>query len=234
MAIAFNTQTVVSAEGLGRSFASTTVIADVSLKLNRQSTTALVGPSGSGKSTLLSLLGLLLDKSAGHLELFGSSVESLDAGTRACCRRLGIGFVFQHTQLIGALRAIDNVLVQTHFLHAEDRKVLMTRIEGGVTTLPKRALVLLEAFGLKDRVHHFPHQLSVGQKRRVALARALLLKPPLLIADEPTNDLDAISAQLVCEALFSAAADGHALIFATHDNNLARRADVTVSLGRAI
>jgi putative ABC transport system ATP-binding protein len=203
---------------------------DIGVKLKRGRSLAVVSPSGTGKSTLLSILGLLLRKSSGSLELGGQDVDSMNAGKLAETRRLDIGFVFQHTQLIGSLRALDNAAVGASFLHRTDTAPLEKRFGERRHNFRERAERLLCDFGLKERLYHFPHQLSVGQKRRVAVARALLLAPPLVIADEPTNDLDANSAAVVIEALFAICGRGGALVFATHDRGLAAKADDTLDL----
>ena len=225
-------QLLVRTAGLGRSFGKEKIISDLDLQLPSGNSLAVVSPSGSGKSTLLAIIGLLLNKSEGELEVCGQNVREMSAASKARVRRLQIGFVFQHTQLIGSLRAIDNVLLGADLLHRSDAAHLAARQLPGVgsKSWPTRAEELLCGFGLERRLHHFPHQLSVGQKRRVAVARALLLAPPLLIADEPTNDLDSASATLVAEALFATPATGTALLLATHDLALAQRAGGIVEL----
>jgi putative ABC transport system ATP-binding protein len=230
------TDALLAAQGLGRSFAYEHIFADLSFKLTRGMSAAVVGPSGAGKSTLLSVLGLLLNKTAGNLAFYNKDVENLNASDLARHRRLNIGFVFQHTQLLGSLRALDNVLIGKTLLRRQDNQSLRERFASDTqhATLPnilcERAEELLTSFALTERRYHFPHQMSVGQKRRVAVARALLLKPPLILADEPTNDLDAASAKLVASALFSAVEQGQTLVYATHDEGLASRADMIIEL----
>ena len=221
---------VLQAEGLGRSFAHEAVFANLDLTLARSSSIAIVSPSGMGKSTLLFVLGLLLDKTAGSLKVYGNEASELDVATLARHRRLDIGFIFQHTHLIGSLRVLDNVLVGANLLHRGDAEILNARLDSNRRALRERAQELLVSFGLAERLQHFPHQLSVGQKRRVAVARALLLKPPLIIADEPTNDLDTKNAEKISESLFEAVAAGHALVYATHDEDLAKKADSVIDL----
>ncbi len=173
---------------------------------------AVVGPSGGGKSTLLSIAGLLLAPSAGEVLVYGHNVSALADGELSALRAATFGFVFQHTQLIGSLRAADNMLVPACF-----GKASMEDAAVRVTDLVKR-------FGLERRVNHFPHQLSVGQKRRVALIRALALSPAVLVADEPTNDLDEETRAEVVRTLLGYADAGHAVLLATHDRELAARA----------
>jgi ABC-type lipoprotein export system ATPase subunit len=221
---------LVSAHHLNRSFGAEIILQKITIKLQRGQSLAIVSPSGTGKSTLLSILGLLLRKSSGSLELYGQDVDSMNADKLAEARRLNIGFVFQHTQLIGSLRALDNAAVSANLLHRSDAAPLEKRFGTRRPNFYERASKLLGDFGLEDRLYHFPHQLSVGQKRRVAVARALLLEPPLVIADEPTNDLDAASADVVRDALFAVCNRGGALVFATHDRTLASKADTLLDL----
>ena len=217
---------LLEAHNIRRRFGSEWVIDDVSLSVQRGQSIAVVSPSGTGKSTLLSILGLLLDKTEGTLIIAGKNVDTLSAQERAAIRRCGQGFIFQYTHLIGSLRALDNVLVPSRLLQRADKTLL------DVFTLETRARSLLDSFGLENRLYHYPHQLSVGQRRRVAVARALLCDPPLIFADEPTNDLDSESARLVSEALFGRLVDGAALVIATHDPALIQRADTVVDLTR--
>jgi ABC-type lipoprotein export system ATPase subunit len=208
----------VEAAGLGKSYDGTAIIEDTSFVAEGGDTIAFVSPSGSGKSTLLSMLGLLLTPTSGDVIVNGERTAGLSDERLAALRRETFGFVFQHTQLIGSLRAWENVAVPARF--AKDRAF----------DDKARALELLERFGLADRAYHYPFQLSIGQKRRIATARALLLSPRVLIADEPTNDLDATSATSVTEALFDHAERGGILLYATHDPELAARAKTVMRL----
>jgi putative ABC transport system ATP-binding protein len=207
-----------------KGFGAGDILKEVSLQLDRGQSLAIVAASGAGKSTLLSIAGLLLEPSEGELFIDDEDVVGLNDDARSGLRAEKIGFLFQHTQLIGALRAVENVSVPVNFIQTASRK------------LPKTAVVnkaekLLASLGLEKRLYHYPHQMSVGQKRRVATARALFLDPPLVIADEPTNDLDAENARIVTDALFSRVASGEAgLLLATHDEKLANRADQILHL----
>jgi len=205
---------LLQVKGVSKSFGENEIIRDTSFAVDEGDTLAFMSPSGSGKSTMLSITGLLLTPDTGEIIIEnGGDALKLGDTERSKLRQRMFGFVFQSTQLIGSLRAIENVTAPAGFA-------------GKLDFDPReRATELLERFGLVDRMQHFPHQLSVGQKRRVALARALLLSPRIIIADEPTNDLDAASAETVAAALFDYAAQGHALLYATHDEQLAARAD---------
>lgn len=205
---------LLSINKVSKAFDGTTIIKDTSIEINPGDTIALVSPSGSGKSTMLSMAGLLLTPDEGSIiTQDGKDALALEDAELSQLRQRLLGFVFQSTQLIGSLRAIENVAAPANFIKCE---------------LPfnpeERAAELLERFGLADRMLHYPHQLSVGQKRRIAVARAMLLEPKIIIADEPTNDLDEASAAEVADALFEYAAQGNALLYATHIGGLAERA----------
>jgi ABC-type lipoprotein export system ATPase subunit len=207
-----------------KDFGTGNILTDVSLTLDRGQSLAVIAPSGVGKSTLLSLAGLLLQPTSGEVLIDGVEPASLDDNARSELRAERIGFLFQHTQLIGSLRAIENVTTPANFVPAAARRLSKAGLE-------QQALQSLSALGLADRLYYYPYQLSVGQKRRVATARALLLDPALIIADEPTNDLDAANARIVLDALFARVHTGEAgLLFATHDESLAQRADGILKL----
>ncbi|WP_417118948.1 ABC transporter ATP-binding protein [Olsenella phocaeensis] len=195
-----------------------TILAGCDLDVGAGESVAVVGASGEGKSTLLSIAGLLLTPSAGTVLVDGTDASRLSDQGLSALRARAFGFVFQHTQLVGSLRAIDNILVPACFGGAD------------MAAAAERAAALIELLGLSHRANHFPHQLSVGQKRRVALARAMVLSPLAIVADEPTNDLDSASAGIVEEALLGYADEGHAVLVATHDMALARSASRAVRL----
>lgn len=205
---------------VSKAFDGTSVIEDTSFTIASGDTIALTSPSGSGKSTLLSMAGLLLTPDTGTIVTQdGTNALELPDGELSRLRQTLLGFVFQSTQLVGSLRAIENVTAPAHF------------VSGKLPFKPQeRAAELLERFGLGNRLYHYPHQLSVGQKRRVAVARAMLLQPKIIIADEPTNDLDEASAAEVEAALFDYAAEGNALLYATHIPTLAARAKTVMTL----
>lgn len=207
-----------------KDFGDGPILRDVSLELERGQSIAVVAPSGAGKSTLLSIVGLLMAPDSGSLLIDGQDVLALNDDVVSQVRAEKIGFLFQHTQLVGSLRAIENVTTQLSFVKSPDRKL-------GVQQADQRAEELLQQLGIEDRMHYFPSQMSVGQKRRVATARALFLEPEFIIADEPTNDLDQANADIVVAALFSRVESGEAgLIYATHDMQLAQRADAICRL----
>lgn len=205
-------------ENLGKSYDGNVILENISFAAEPGDSIAFVSPSGSGKSTLLSMLGLLLSSTTGTVVVDGQDSDALGDKELSRLRRQTFGFVFQHTQLVGSLRAVENVMAPANF----------------AGKLPfdarERAEQLLDGLGLDDRLMHYPYQLSIGQKRRVSVARALLLDPPIVIADEPTNDLDADSSASVADTLFERAANGGILLFATHDRELASRASRVMHL----
>jgi len=211
--------TLLEVHGISKSFGENEIIRNTSLSVNVGDTIAFTSPSGSGKSTMLSMIGLLLTPDSGEILLEDeTNALALDDKALSRLRQRLFGFVFQSTQLVGSLRAIENVTAPTGFAGKLDFDAV------------ERAKELLEQFGLSDRMYHYPSQLSVGQKRRVAVARAMIMKPRIIIADEPTNDLDEESAHTVIDALFAYAADGNALLYATHDAALAQRAATIMTL----
>jgi putative ABC transport system ATP-binding protein len=179
---------------------------------------ALVGRSGSGKSTLLNLLGLLDRPSSGEIRLAGSDAGALGDRERTAVRAGRVGFVFQAFHLLDYRTATENVEVA--LLHA------------GVPRRERRgrALEALDAVGLSHRAHAAPATLSGGEKQRVAIARAVASRPSVLLSDEPTGNLDSVSAQSVLEILDSLKPTGVALVTVTHDAEVAAAADITVTL----
>jgi putative ABC transport system ATP-binding protein len=179
---------------------------------------AVVGPSGSGKSTLLNLVGCLDTPSDGQYQLGGEAVAGLDRDQLADVRNRRVGFVFQNFNLLPQLTALENVEMPLMF--------------GGVGRRERRrrALGQLEQVGLSDRVEHRPTELSGGQMQRVAIARALAMEPDIILADEPTGNLDTGSGSDVMSLLGALSEQGRTLIVVTHDQHLARRAHRVVEI----
>jgi putative ABC transport system ATP-binding protein len=179
---------------------------------------AVVGPSGSGKSTLLHAIGGLAGPTSGHIHLADVAVYDLGPDARAALRRNEIGFVFQTFNLVPYLTCLDNV-------------ALPAVLAGKSSADARRgALGLLERVGLTARRTHRPGQLSVGERQRVAIARALVNGPSLLLADEPTGNLDPATAGQVLELLRELNEEGHTLVMVTHDPDLAERAERVLRL----
>jgi len=173
---------------------------------------AIVGASGSGKSTLLGLLAGLDVPSEGTVLLQGSPLFSLDEDERAALRGRLIGFVFQSFQLLPTLTALENVMLPLEL--------------GGVDDAGQRSREWLDRVGLSHRVHHYPRTLSGGEQQRVALARAFVTSPKVILADEPTGNLDTATGEAVIELMFSLRErEGTTLVLVTHDASLARRCD---------
>ena len=176
-----------------------------------------MGPSGSGKSTLLGLLAGLDDATSGAIRLNGTDITRLEEDALALVRGRTLGFVFQSYQLIPTLTAEENV------------RLPMELTGGGEDH--GRARELLETVGLGERWHHYPVQLSGGEQQRVALARAFMCKPPILMADEPTGNLDSANGQHVLELLIQLnQKEGTTLVMVTHDRELASHASRTIEL----
>lgn len=207
---------MLEVDRISKSFATPSgplsVLEDVSFVLAAGGRLAIMGPSGSGKSTLLSILGTLEEPTSGTVRLGGlDPFAALPAG-RAAFRNRQIGFVFQEHQLLGSLTALDNVVVPA---------IASGRVTPGIET---RARELLDRVGLGSRLGHLPAELSGGERQRVAVARALLLEPRLVLADEPTGQLDARTAATVTDLLVELASEsGRMLVVVTHADAVARR-----------
>jgi putative ABC transport system ATP-binding protein len=195
------------------------ILRGINLEVPAGQFVAIMGASGSGKSTLLGLLAGLDTATAGSIILDGTDITGLSEDELALVRGSKIGFVFQSYQLIPTLTAEENVLLPHELMGGEAR--------AGV----ERARGLLESVGLGDRMDHYPVQLSGGEQQRVALARAFMVKPPMLMADEPTGNLDSVNGRHVLDLLLSLNQREHTtLVLVTHDVTLASRADRIVTL----
>lgn len=185
---------------------------NVSLEIAGGEHLAIIGPSGSGKSTLMHILGCLDRPTSGSYRFGGREVGALSEEERSHLRQREIGFVFQFFHLLPRLTAVGNVELPMLFAGIGRRE------------RRRRAMEALRAVGLEDRVEHRPDQLSGGQRQRVAIARAVVMEPSLLLADEPTGNLDRASAEEVMELLESMNREGRTLVVVTHDPEVAARA----------
>ncbi len=193
------------------------ILKGISLSIPAGQFVAIVGASGSGKSTLLGLLAGLDTPSEGEIWLDGTPIHNLAEGDLAAVRGRKIGFVFQSYQLISTLTALENVLLPFEL-----------NVEGSGL---KQARALLEAVGLAERMDHYPVQLSGGEQQRVALARAFVVDPPIVMADEPTGNLDSANGRLVLDLLLDHnGRAGATLVLVTHDPEIAARADRKIVL----
>jgi len=193
------------------------ILKGISLSIPAGQFVAIVGASGSGKSTLLGLLAGLDSPSSGEIWLDGTPIHNLAEAELASVRGRKIGFVFQSYQLIPTLTALENVLLPFEL-----------NVEGHGL---KRAQALLESVGLGERMEHYPIQLSGGEQQRVALARAFVVDPPIVMADEPTGNLDSSNGRLVLDLLLERNSHaGATLVLVTHDAEIASRADRKIVL----
>ncbi len=218
---------MIVAQGLEQTFSSAghplAVLRNIDLRIEPQGFVAIVGPSGSGKTTLLGLLAGLDRPSAGSVTLDGQNLNELTEDQRARLRAEKVGFVFQTFQLIPTLTALENVLVPIELRGAAR--------DGGAARAEDRATRLLARVGLADRTHHYPAQLSGGEQQRVALARAFAAQPKILLADEPTGNLDADTGRAVIDLLVELNREARTtLVLVTHDPELARRARRVIRL----
>lgn len=194
------------------------ILTDWDAKFTTGEVVAITGPSGRGKSTLLYLLGLMLKPGAGQLLIDGADVAGLADARRARLRASEFGFVFQDAALDATRTVLDNV-IETVLYRGEPRE-----------PAKRRALELMGQFGVDLRAHHKPGQVSGGQAQRIALCRALLNAPRILLADEPTGNLDPESATIVVDAMRAQAHDGGTVVVATHDPALVVRCDRVITL----
>ena len=203
----------------GKGDARVPALRDVSLSFERGTLTLVMGPSGSGKTTLLSMLGCLLSPDEGTVFVDGLAVNALTEPQKTAIRQKKISFVFQAFRLFHSLSAIDNVAVGFEIRDpAEPRRMEMARN-------------LLLQFGLGNKLHQEPNELSPGEKQRVAIARALAGNPPILLADEPTASLDAKAGKNICEILRNQASEhGRTVVVVSHDPRWREFADRTITL----
>jgi putative ABC transport system ATP-binding protein len=196
----------------------------VDMRINAGDFVALMGASGSGKSTMMHLLGCLDTPTTGRYLLEGRDVGSLSAQERARLRNQRIGFVFQTFNLLPRLTALDNVALPLLYRAAEKQG------NAEPASPRKRALVALERVGLAERAGHRPTQLSGGQRQRVAIARALVGDPALILADEPTGNLDSSTGGDIMRLLAELHAEGRTLLLVTHDRAVADQAEYTLHM----
>jgi putative ABC transport system ATP-binding protein len=214
---------LIRLDGVGKVFyteeVETHALANVHLSVDDGEYVAIAGPSGCGKTTLLSILGLLDTPTAGVYELKGHPVSGLTAAQRARIRNREIGFIFQAFNLIGDLTVYENVelpLTYRNDLSAAERR--------------ERVQDALERVGMAHRVKHYPAQLSGGQQQRVAVARAIAGRPSVLLADEPTGNLDSVNGEAVMELLRELHREGATIIMVTHDPRYEQHAERSIHL----
>ena len=207
---------IISVRGISKqvtdSTGTLTILHDIDFSLQPRESVAIVGASGSGKSTLLSIIAGLDVPSAGKVQLAGTDLFSLDEDSRAEVRARSVGFVFQSFQLLGNLTALENVMLPLELMGHNDARA--------------QATAMLQRVGLGERLRHYPKVLSGGEQQRVALARAFVVRPEVLLADEPTGSLDFATGETVMSLMFDMNREaGTTLVLVTHDRAIASRCD---------
>jgi putative ABC transport system ATP-binding protein len=199
------------------------ILRDIDFALNARETAAIVGASGSGKSTLLSIIAGLDTPTGGTVRLAGQDIFALDEDARAALRARQVGFVFQSFQLLGNLTALENVMLPLELDGRKDARAAATE--------------MLSRVGLSQRLSSYPKVLSGGEQQRVALARAFVVKPAVLLADEPTGSLDFATGEKIMELMFDLNREqGTTLVLVTHDRSIAARCDrrILIEAGRVV
>ncbi len=210
------TEAIITVQGVTKQVEDSggilTILHEISFTLAARQSAAIVGASGSGKSTLLSILAGLDTPTTGRVTLAGHDLFQLDEDARAAVRADKLGFVFQSFQLLGNLTALENVMLPLELQGRHDARAL--------------AVDMLNRVGLGERLGHYPKLLSGGEQQRVALARAFVVKPAVLLADEPTGSLDFATGERVMELMFDLNREtGTTLVLVTHDRGIAERCD---------
>jgi len=216
---------IVRANALGKEVSTgtsrLTILRDISFTINAGESVAIVGASGSGKSTLLGLLAGLDTPTSGEVHINGHDLFALDEDGRAALRSRMIGFVFQSFQLLPEFTALENVMLPLEL--------------AGNPAARDPASALLDRVGLGERRHHYPKHLSGGEQQRVALARAFVTRPALLLADEPTGNLDAVTGEAIIDLIFELNREhGTTLLLVTHDEALSRRCNRVLLLAGGV
>jgi len=223
-----NEHPLIHLEGVTKVFyaddVETHALSGVHLEIEKGEYVSIAGPSGCGKSTLLSILGLLDSPTSGEYWLSSTPVARLTAAERARIRNLQVGFIFQSFNLVGDLTVYENV------------ELPLTYRVGGVADRRKRVQAALERVGMSHRIKHYPAQLSGGQQQRVAVARAIVGEPSIVLADEPTGNLDSKNGEAVMNLMRELNREGATICMVTHDPRYAKHADRTIHLfdGRVV
>jgi len=210
---------MLKATGIRKSYGNLQILKGVNFEVQKGEIVSIIGPSGAGKSTLLHILGTLDRPDAGSVELKGTVVNRLSGDLLSTFRNQNIGFVFQFHHLLPEFSAIENICIPA-FIAKTNKK----QAEG-------RAFELLDLFGLKDRAQHKPNQLSGGEQQRVAIARALINNPSIILADEPSGNLDSENAAGLHQLFVSLRDNFHqTFVIVTHNEHLAKTSDRVVSM----
>lgn len=206
---------ILEMKAISKIYGSVKALQDIDLTVNTGEWLAIMGPSGSGKTTMMNLIGCMDKPSKGSVILDGQNLSELSAADLTAIRRDKIGLIFQQFHLISYLTALENVMVAQYYHSMIDEK---------------EALAALARVGLQDRAKHLPRQLSGGEQQRVCIARALINHPKLILADEPTGNLDEANEQVVMKILHRLHDEGSTIIVVTHDTEVAVHAEKTIVL----
>lgn len=210
---------LIKINNLNKEFGKVKALNNINLSAYEGEWLAIMGPSGSGKSTLLNILSLMDTPSSGEYILDNENLEQMDEEQKITLRREKIGLVFQQFHLIPYLNALENVMLSQHYHSSVDEE---------------DAKMVLEKVGLSHRLTHLPSQLSGGEQQRVCIARALINNPELLLADEPTGNLDEANEQIVLQTLQKLKNEGKTIVLITHNPDLAKFADRTLILQHGV
>ncbi len=209
------TEKTLEIQGITKSFGAVHALSDISFTVNRGEWIAIMGPSGSGKTTMINIIGCMDRPTSGAVILDGEDVSSLSAEELTVIRRDKIGLVFQQFHLVPYLTAVENVMVAQYYHSLVDEN---------------EALQALDRVGLLERARHLPRQLSGGEQQRVCVARALINSPKLILADEPTGNLDESNGKIVMDLFRQLHAEGSTIVVVTHDPDVAACAEKTIVL----
>lgn len=210
---------LIKITNLNKEFGKVKALDNINLSVYEGEWLAIMGPSGSGKSTLLNILSLMDTPSSGEYMLDGEKLEHIDEEQKISLRREKIGLIFQQFHLIPYLNALENVMLSQYYHSSIDEE---------------DAKMVLEKVGLSHRLNHLPSQLSGGEQQRVCIARALINNPELLLADEPTGNLDEANEKIVLETLQKLKNEGKTIVLITHNPDLAKFADRTIILQHGV
>lgn len=200
---------ILEMNSVSRSYGGLDALTDIHLTVEEGEWVSIMGPSGSGKSTLINIIGCMDKPTAGSVKITGEETSRLTKKQLTELRRDSIGLVFQQFHLIPYISALENVMLAQYYHSIQDEK---------------EAIAALQRVGLGERIHHFPSQLSGGEQQRVCIARALINYSALILADEPTGNLDEANEQIIMQLFEELHREGHTIIMVTHDREVAKRA----------
>lgn len=212
-------QTIIRLEGINKKYKNLHVLKDVDLTFNEGTFYSIMGPSGAGKTTLINIIGLLDQQSSGDYHLFNKNVRQYDHYKKAQLRNSEIGFIFQSFYLLPHLDATENVMLPMYL----DSSITIDQMK-------EKSKLLLIDLGLAERLTHYPHELSAGEQQRVAIARALANAPKIIIADEPTGNLDEDNEKFVFKMLKKLTDEGKTVIAVSHNKDILNYSDIQLTV----